>query len=60
VGDHDSAEAAADALLRGGIVPRTFGPANPLRGHLRLTVRTRAENERLLQVAERYLKEAEG
>jgi histidinol-phosphate aminotransferase len=59
VGDHDSAEAAADALLRAGIVPRTFGPANPLRGHLRLTVRTRAENERLLQVAERYLKEAE-
>ncbi len=35
-------------LLRAGIVTRTFGPANPLRGHLRLTVRTRAENERLL------------
>ncbi len=33
-----------------GIVPRTFGPANPLRGHLRLTVRTRADNERLLRV----------
>lgn len=50
VGDHDAAESAADALLRAGIVPRTFGPANPLRGHLRLTVRTRAENERLLEV----------
>jgi histidinol-phosphate aminotransferase len=47
-GDQESAENAAEALLRAGIVPRTFGPANPLRGHLRLTVRTRAENERLL------------
>jgi histidinol-phosphate aminotransferase len=49
VGDHDAAEAAADQLLRAGIVPRTFGPANPLRGHLRLTVRSRPQNERLLQ-----------
>jgi len=46
--DQASAEAASEALLHAGIVPRTFGPANPLRGHLRLTVRTRAENERLL------------
>jgi histidinol-phosphate aminotransferase len=50
IGDHDAAEHAADGLLRAGIVPRTFGPANPLRGHLRLTVRSRAENERLLEV----------
>jgi len=50
VGTHEAAEAAADRLLRHGIVPRTFGPANPLRGHLRLTVRTRPENERLLSV----------
>jgi histidinol-phosphate aminotransferase len=48
IGDHEAAERAADALLHAGIVPRTFGPANPLRGHLRLTVRSRAENERLL------------
>ena len=48
IGDHAAAEAAADRLLRAGIVPRTFGPANPLRGHLRLTVRSREENERLL------------
>jgi len=53
VGDHDAAERAADALLHAGIVPRTFGPANPLRGHLRLTVRTRVENERLLDVVSR-------
>jgi histidinol-phosphate/aromatic aminotransferase/cobyric acid decarboxylase-like protein len=50
IGDQAAAEAAAERLLRGGIVPRTFGPANPLRGHLRLTVRDRAENERLLEV----------
>lgn len=50
VGDHAAAEAASERLLRGGIVPRTFGPANPLRGHLRLTVRSRPENARLLEV----------
>jgi histidinol-phosphate/aromatic aminotransferase/cobyric acid decarboxylase-like protein len=50
VGDHAAAETASERLLRGGIVPRTFGPANPLRGHLRLTVRSRTENERLLEV----------
>jgi histidinol-phosphate aminotransferase len=49
VGSHEEAEATADRLLRAGIVPRTFGPANPLRGHLRLTVRTPDENERLLE-----------
>jgi histidinol-phosphate aminotransferase len=50
VGDHTAAEAASERLLRSGIVPRTFGPANPLRGHLRLTVRSRPENARLLEV----------
>ena len=50
IGDHAAAEEAAERLLRAGIVPRTFGPANPLRGHLRLTVRTRTENERLVEV----------
>ena len=50
IGDHDAAEAAAERLLYAGLVPRTFGPANPLRGHLRLTVRSRAENDRLLEV----------
>lgn len=53
IGDQDAADRAADALLHSGIVPRTFGPANPLRGHLRLTVRTRKENERLLDVINR-------
>lgn len=51
IGDQDAAERASHGLLRSGIVPRTFGPANPLRGHLRLTVRSRSENERLLEAA---------
>ncbi|HEX9642266.1 MAG TPA: histidinol-phosphate transaminase, partial [Candidatus Krumholzibacteria bacterium] len=46
--DHGAAERATEGLLRAGIVPRTFGPANPLRAHLRLTIRSRPENERLL------------
>ena len=50
IGDVEAAEKAADGLLRAGIVPRPFGPANPLRGHLRLTVRSRPENERLIEV----------
>lgn len=48
IGDHDAAEAAAERLLHHGLVPRTFGPANPLRGHLRLTVRSADENARLI------------
>lgn len=50
IGSQAEAEDATEHLLRSGIVPRTFGPANPLRGHLRFTVRNRAENERLLGV----------
>ncbi len=55
IGDHAAAEAAADGLLHAGIVPRTFGPANPLRGHLRLTVRSRPENERLIEAIQKLL-----
>lgn len=50
IGDQAASELTSERLLRGGIVPRTFGAANPLRGHLRLTVRSRAENQRLLEV----------
>ena len=45
---HGAAEAAEEHLLRRGIVPRTFGPGHPLRGHLRFTVRDRAQDERLV------------
>jgi histidinol-phosphate aminotransferase len=49
IGSHEQAEEAAERLLHRGLVPRTFGPANPLRGHLRLTVRSAAENVRLIE-----------
>ena len=48
----------AEALLRRGLVPRTFGAGHPLAGHLRLTVRDPDENDRLIAVAEDLAKEA--
>ncbi len=45
--DPATADAAADRLLRRGLVPRRLGPG-PLRGYLRLTVRTPEEDDRLL------------
>ena len=54
VGSVAAAEDLTEVLLRAGIVTRTFGPANPLRGHLRFTVRTRRENERLLGVLQTW------
>ncbi len=46
-----AAGAAAEALLRKGLVPRTFGPEHPLADCLRLTVRSAAENDRLIAAA---------
>lgn len=48
VASPDRAAAAADALLRRGLVPRTFPGTHPLADHLRLTVRSAAENDRLI------------
>jgi histidinol-phosphate aminotransferase len=47
----ESAAAAADALLRKGLVPRTFGLDHPLADCLRLTVRSAEENDRLIDAA---------
>jgi histidinol-phosphate aminotransferase len=41
----------AEALLRRGLVPRTFGPGHPLAHCLRITVRSEAENDRLIEAA---------
>ncbi|HLQ49705.1 MAG TPA: histidinol-phosphate transaminase [Candidatus Dormibacteraeota bacterium] len=49
--DASAAAAAADALLRRGLVPRTFGAKHPLAASLRLTVRDVAENDRLIAAA---------
>ena len=45
------AAAAAEALLRQGLVPRTYGPDHPLADCLRLTVRSAQENDRLIRAA---------
>lgn len=47
-GDRARARAAAEALLRRGLVPRTFGAAHVLADHLRFTVRSPAEDDRLI------------
>jgi histidinol-phosphate aminotransferase len=44
----DRAASAAEALLQRGLVPRTFPDTHPLADHLRLTVRSAAENDRLI------------
>jgi histidinol-phosphate aminotransferase len=46
-----SAASAGDALLRKGLVPRTFGLDHPLADCLRLTVRSAEENDRLIDAA---------
>jgi histidinol-phosphate aminotransferase len=50
-GSVERSAAAAEGLLRHGLVPRTFGPAHPLADHLRLTVRDAHENDRLIEAA---------
>jgi histidinol-phosphate aminotransferase len=49
IGDAAAAAKTTERLQHSGIVPRTFDADHPLAGHLRLTVRTRAQNERLLE-----------
>jgi histidinol-phosphate aminotransferase len=46
-----TAGAAAEGLLSSGLVPRTFPASHPLAHCLRLTVRSAAENDRLLAAA---------
>lgn len=41
----------AESLLSRGLVPRTFGGDHPLASYLRLTVRDRNENDRLIEAA---------
>jgi histidinol-phosphate aminotransferase len=47
-GSRERAAAVAEGLLRRGLVPRTFGREHPLADHLRLTVRSRQEDDCLL------------
>jgi histidinol-phosphate aminotransferase len=47
----ERAEAAGLALMRRGLVPRTFGAGHPLNFCLRVTVRDPDENDRLVEAA---------
>ena len=47
-GDRARARAAAEGLLRRGLVPRTFGAGHALADHLRFTVRAPGEDDRLV------------
>jgi histidinol-phosphate aminotransferase len=49
--DAETSANAAESLLRHGLVPRTFGAGHPLADSLRLTVRNRDENDRLIAAA---------
>lgn len=56
IGDAVATEAVTQHLLHNGIVTRTFGAGSPLVGHLRFTVRSREQNERLADVLGSWLK----
>ena len=51
LGSVGRAAAAAETLLRRGLVPRTFPDTHPLADHLRLTVRSPEEDDRLIDAA---------
>jgi histidinol-phosphate aminotransferase len=54
----EEAERVAEGLLRRGLVPRTFSHGHPLVDHLRFTVRTEADNRRLIDAAREIAAEA--
>jgi histidinol-phosphate aminotransferase len=47
----EAADAAAEGLLQRGLIPRTFPSGHPLDHCIRLTVRNRAQDDRLIQAA---------
>jgi histidinol-phosphate aminotransferase len=51
LGSAQRAAVVAEGLLRRGLVPRTFGEGHPLRDHLRVTIRDRAQDDRLIEAA---------
>jgi histidinol-phosphate aminotransferase len=56
----EEAERVAEGLLHRGLVPRTFPQGHPLVDHLRFTVRTEADNRRLVEAAREIAAEAAG
>jgi histidinol-phosphate aminotransferase len=54
VGSYEDAESLTETLQRGGVVPRFFGPSHPLAGHIRVTVRGREQDDRLVALAKAW------
>jgi histidinol-phosphate aminotransferase len=50
-GSRERATDVAEYLLHHGLVPRTFPPTHPLADHLRITVRSPLEDDRLIAAA---------
>jgi len=50
-GTPERSAATAEDLLSRGLVPRTFPAGHPLAAYLRLTVRDRHENDRVIEAA---------
>jgi histidinol-phosphate aminotransferase len=50
-GSPERCATVAESLLRRGLVPRTFPSSHPLADHLRLTVRSTEEDDRLIAAA---------
>jgi histidinol-phosphate aminotransferase len=51
LGSRERASRIGEGLLRRGLVPRTFGALHPLADHLRLTIRDREDDDRLVGAA---------
>ena len=60
LGSPERAATMAEGLLQRGLVPRTFGSGHPLAGFMRLTVRDRDENDRLIEAAQTLAAETAG
>jgi histidinol-phosphate aminotransferase len=59
-GTTERAALVATGMLRRGLVPRTFPAGHPLAHALRLTIRDRAGNDRLIEVARELRPELDG
>lgn len=57
LGTPERAAAVAERLMRRGLVPRTFPAGHPVAHCLRITVRAREENDRLLEAVRQIARE---
>jgi histidinol-phosphate aminotransferase len=58
IGTYEEAGSLTEALQRGGVVPRFFGPSHPLAGYIRVTVRGPEQDDRLVALAKAWKERA--